>query len=836
MKIKLYTIFWIIILVLTSFLHKSYAADSTQLNLPENAKYRLGKGKISKIKFSPDGSRIAAVSSIGIWIYNTHSGKEMYLILNPESGVTSVAFSPNGLKLALIGWWTIQISDIETGKSHIPMSSGGLIRNASFSPDGQTLASACRDKIIRVWDVQTGKRKQMLIGHTDEVESVTFSPDGRTIASAGDDNTIRLWSVETGEQKSILTEHAKDIDNLFFSSGKQNIVSVGKDSTFQLWDAETGAKKHTFTPRDPTEGITSVAFSPNVSTIVTVNDNKTIQLWDRVAEKHKYTFRGEAGRITDLDFSPNAQMIASISDDNTIRLWNVETGKRFQIQTEEWHTQTVSSLTFSPDGKIFATSSEDKTIMVWDTDTGKHKYTLYGHTGKVYSVAFSPDGKTIASSGQYSIRLWNAKTGRCHKTLMTPRTKNRHNGDVYSITFSPDGETIATCSEDKTIRLWYARTGLHYRTITKNSGSFHGVGFSPDGKTLISASRGSEDTIIRLWETETRVLKHTFSSNMRSVNSSSFSPDGKTIAIATHDNTIELLDVATAKLKQSLATTEDVDNIECVAFSPNGKIIVGCTNNRKILLWNTKTLEHIRTFTGHKGTITNGAFNPDGRTIASASSDGTVIVWDISSSVINLDATVRLFPSTIQISSIGQKLTFSLNIIEGEIVAGYQATIDFDPTVLRYVESKNGDYLSSDAYFVQPIVKKNNVTVAATTHGTESKGDGTLATLTFEVIAINNSTLKLSNVLLTDSVGISSHPRIENSKITKPAAPTILKEDVNGDGVVNNLDLESVAESLGILGNNRSDVNEDGVVNIADLTLIQKAIEKANTVPSSNDK
>ena len=275
---------------------------------------------------------------------------------------------------------------------------------------------------------------------------------------------------------------------------------------------------------------------------------------------------------------------------------------------------------------------------------------------------------------------------------MTPYTRTKHTGSVYGIAFSPDGNTIATNGEDGTIRLWYTATGLHYRTITGNSGSIRGVGFNPDGKTIISASKDSEETIVRLWETDSGKPKHTFSGNMKSVSSSTFSPNGKMIGISTHDNTIELWDVETAQLKQTLITTEDVGSIEYVTFSPNGKTIVGCTNGGNILLWNTKTGEHIRTFTGHKDGITDVVFNSDGRTIASASNDGTVIVWDISSSVININAAVSLSPSTTQISSVGQKLTISMNITDSEIVAGYQATVNFDPAVLRYVGCKNGDF------------------------------------------------------------------------------------------------------------------------------------------------
>ena len=67
------------------------------------------------------------------------------------------------------------------------------------------------------------------------------------------------------------------------------------------------------------------------------------------------------------------------------------------------------------------------------------------------------------------------------------------------------------------------------------------------------------------------------------------------------------------------------------------------------------------------------------------------------------DATVSLSPSPIALPAIGEKLTLNLNIANGENVAGYQATVSFDPSVLHYVESTNGDYLPADAFFVDPI-------------------------------------------------------------------------------------------------------------------------------------
>ncbi|MXV82932.1 T9SS type A sorting domain-containing protein [Candidatus Poribacteria bacterium] len=111
----------------------------------------------------------------------------------------------------------------------------------------------------------------------------------------------------------------------------------------------------------------------------------------------------------------------------------------------------------------------------------------------------------------------------------------------------------------------------------------------------------------------------------------------------------------------------------------------------------------------------------------------------------------------------------------------------------------------------------------------ESNGDGTLATLTFEVIAVKASILRLSDVLLSNSTGETFAPQIENAEITEP---TKLTGDVNGDGTVNIADLVLVASNLGQTGSNAADVNTDGVVNIADLVLVAGALGTSASAPS----
>jgi len=190
---------------------------------------------------------------------------------------------------------------------------------------------------------------------------------------------------------------------------------------------------------------------------------------------------------------------------------------------------------------------------------------------------------------------------------------------------------------------------------------------------------------------------------------------------------------------------------------------------------------------------------------------------------------VSISPASVASPAVGEQLELSLKVTGGEAVAGYQATVEFNETALRYVSGANGDFLPAGAFFVQPVVEGTLIKLNAASLAGESNGDGTLATLAFEVVAAKASTLTLSDVLLTNSVGETFVPQLEDAEITEPTA---LKGDVNRDGTVNIADLVLVASNLGKTGQNAADVNSDGQVNIADLVLVAGALGTSAAAPS----
>ena len=100
-KVKLHMKTTVTLLILLAlFSSNTFAQDYTQWNLPEGAQARLGKGWVNEIQYSPDGTRLAVASSIGIWLYDAQTYQEVALLTGHTEWVNSVAFSPDGRTLA----------------------------------------------------------------------------------------------------------------------------------------------------------------------------------------------------------------------------------------------------------------------------------------------------------------------------------------------------------------------------------------------------------------------------------------------------------------------------------------------------------------------------------------------------------------------------------------------------------------------------------------------------------------------------------------------------------------------------------------------------------------
>ncbi len=178
--------------------------------------------------------------------------------------------------------------------------------------------------------------------------------------------------------------------------------------------------------------------------------------------------------------------------------------------------------------------------------------------------------------------------------------------------------------------------------------------------------------------------------------------------------------------------------------------------------------------------------------------------------------------------NIGDSINVALKIANGSDIAGFQVTLGFDGSVLKYLEVFKGDYILEGDDFAREIEGENQVTLAATGFPQVMDEDGVLAVIKFEITAFKPYGWVLSDLIMSEAIlvnpdGGRSYPLVSHAKVW--ARPLGLLEDVNGDGDVDILDLRSVFTSFGVRGRNHADVNEDGVVDVVDLVRVASAID-----------
>ncbi|WP_016871338.1 hypothetical protein [Fischerella thermalis] len=204
------------------------------------------KEKVYAVAFSPNGKIIASGSqdkTIKLWSLDEQ--KEIYTLTGHLDEILCVAFSPNNRLVASGGGerdQTIKIWHLTQDKFlTLKGKSGtlGRIYSICFSPDGTTLASGHQDKIIRFWDVETGREISNITGHNDEVYAVAFSPDGKKLASGSYDGNLKIWQVDTGEELNHITIGEGAIYCVAYSPDGKILATANGDKTVTLVNLES---------------------------------------------------------------------------------------------------------------------------------------------------------------------------------------------------------------------------------------------------------------------------------------------------------------------------------------------------------------------------------------------------------------------------------------------------------------------------------------------------------------------------------------------------------------------------------------------------------------------
>jgi WD40 repeat protein/serine/threonine protein kinase len=460
---------------------------------------------ILHVTFSPNGRRLISAGRdrrVNVWDLGDGDRRELapsWSLRDFSLSVWAMALSSDGGRLAIGGPsadGNVRVYDLTTRKLLHTLRGDTRVVSVAFSPDGRRLASAGYDRIVRLWDTATGHEVLALRGHADLVGRVLFSPDGQRLASASADGTVRVWDASPFDENAnptirTISGHDGEFFGVAFSPDSQLLASASTDGAIKLWDAQTGQEVHAF--HGHKEAALCVAFSPDGQRLLSGSMDKTARLWDaRTGEElvicddsnFETLVRGVA-------FSPDGKAFATGSHQK-LQLWDAESGRRlFARQADRG---IVFAVAFSPDGRRLATVGLQGTAKVWNV-TGEEVCSFKGHKTSFYCVAFHPTGKYLASGdSDNEVKLWDPAIGEpIHDSL------SGHTDYVYGVAFSPDGRYLATASWKEVI-VWDADSFEQLQTFDRLAGRIWCVAFSPDGKRLAAASGYKGRGEIKIWD------------------------------------------------------------------------------------------------------------------------------------------------------------------------------------------------------------------------------------------------------------------------------------------------------------------------------------------------
>ncbi|MHA1989340.1 MAG: serine hydrolase [Candidatus Hodarchaeales archaeon] len=237
-----------------------------------------------------------------------------------------------------------------------------------------------------------------------------------------------------------------------------------------------------------------------------------------------------------------------------------------------------------------------------------------------------------------------------------------HGWRVREVAFSKDDTLLATGASDGSIKIWNISSGRSIYSLQRHLYGVIALDFSPSGEILAS---GGIDNKVNLWNISTGNLIKTIQFNPHGILDLKWLPDGELLAVGggewmsdvhhTNDLTkiLQLINITSGKSVKSFIGHKDT--ITSLSFSKNGSFLISGSWDNTVKLWNVETGEEIKSF-NHTKYVMDVEFSIDEKSIISGSMDKTINIWEIDSGTIKKELLINQSIWSISLSSIDSTL------------------------------------------------------------------------------------------------------------------------------------------------------------------------------------
>jgi WD40 repeat protein/signal transduction histidine kinase/CheY-like chemotaxis protein len=451
----------------------------------------------------PDDQMVAVGTSTGlIQFLDATTGEVAGPTIESHAGyLYYLDFSPEGKTLASVGMdRVVRLWNVETGQmvGRIPANEGDGV-HVVFSPDGRTLAVSAWDHVIRIFETKSLKLQKVLSGHRGVLVQSRFSPDGKYLASSSLDSSCRVWDLKAGKVTKVFSgmerfRQPKSIELMFHPMDPKQLAIAGSGAAVTVWDVDRGAFLNRHLGHE--FEVVDFTYSGDGGEILSSGAQRFVYAWtsgsDEGPRPVRYNMPSEV-----LCAHPDRPLlgvaqgmydyVTGASSPEKVEIVNTKTGETLSVLDDLG--SKVTDLAFHPDGTQLAIGFLDGGLRMWDWEKGSQRQSR-DKSSAVTCLAFSPDGDYLAvgrESGLKRVAVYPSQS------LEAPVVGRGHTQRVSDVAFHPEGGWIATSSWDQSVVIWNWETDDRIEMPKFSMTRLTGVGFSADGKHLAIAA--ADDTV-----------------------------------------------------------------------------------------------------------------------------------------------------------------------------------------------------------------------------------------------------------------------------------------------------------------------------------------------------
>ncbi len=556
-------------------------------------------------------------------LWDEETGKQLRTLRGSSDDVVDLAFSPDGLRVAVSYAYSdgdadvaaVVLWDTATGAEHSRLlGPPGEYASPTFSPDGRLVAAIGSSRLIE-WDATSGVERFSVEPDVD-FGPVTFLPDGQTLlVGEGGAERVAVYSAENGQRLvKIPTPSFVTEEMALDPTGEHVALSSQTSTAVQVWNLRTRTLERSI----PTADGGPVAWSPRGNVLGIGGANASpIRVVDGATGKDAMILRGHESGSWDIAFTAGGDRLASVGLNGGLRVWDVtpDGAPSLGALTVPGY---VHSVQFSPDGSELVVSTRDGAITRLSSNTGDVLGRLRGQLVGLppFDPRISRDARwmaTVDETGEAAIRdLATMETAHSLPPCTSPVGLSR-NGSLVVL----DGRLLCTADG----------RGVGSATLFE----------PPEGVNLTSrvVDVSSGETVMSLGK--------------RAVFAAALNPDGlfpqnRYLAVNVQLTSVEIYDLDRAEDGPLTILNIDSDYNFPLTFDPTGRWLTGGTANGRVWVLDMNQVVAgiaggdalVMDPTAHLGGVVGLAMNDSGILATASVDDGFVRLWNIHSGKLEL--------------------------------------------------------------------------------------------------------------------------------------------------------------------------------------------------------